>query len=106
MTLIQKFDRMDKVVAVVLSSFVSAACAVLVTLCSFPQEASAMKLTTEDQEKIMVEMMTGKEATIHGAEADKFREELKKEINFANRAGYRIDIQSAWNVGTEDDKGG
>ena len=50
------------------------------------------KIDSKAVEKILVEMLVGKEPSIKGAEADKVRASLQKDIDLAKKNGWAIEI--------------
>lgn len=57
-----------------------------------------MPLTSEQMEQITVELLTGKESTITGEEADKFRAELQPEIDRITASGRVVEIPTELKV--------
>lgn len=58
-------------------------------------------LTVEELQKITTEVMTGKEPSIKGPEADEYREKLKKDLKFAEKMGWQVEIPPEWEVQTD-----
>ncbi len=58
-------------------------------------------LTSEQMQRILSDEVNGKEPTIHGEEADQFREDLKPDLKLAKEKGWIIEIPGEWEVGEE-----
>ena len=60
------------------------------------------KLTEEDMEKVLIDMVTGrKPPRITGKEADKLRTILETDVKRAKENGYTIALPAEWQVDTE-----
>ncbi len=55
-----------------------------------------MALTTEQMQKITVEVVTGKPPTIKGDEANKFRSAVEKDVKEMRAKGITPDIPKEW----------
>ena len=53
-------------------------------------------LTTEEMQRIVVEETTGGEQRVHGADADAFRAEIRREVVAAEEAGVVLEIPPEW----------
>ena len=53
-----------------------------------------MALTSSQINKLSLEVILGKPSGIVGAEADEFREKLKKEIEDIKAQGYEVELPS------------
>ena len=51
-----------------------------------------MALTSTQVEKITLDLILGKPASITGPEADAFRVKLQKDLDFAKENGYTIEL--------------
>jgi hypothetical protein len=55
-------------------------------------------LTTEQMTWIVTDTLLGREQSVVGPEADRFRESLTRDIAEAKRLGYTISIPAEWEV--------
>ncbi len=55
-----------------------------------------MPLTEDEMIEIMLEETLGKEPTIKGPEADRFREAIRREVKEAKEKGWMIEIPATW----------
>ena len=55
-------------------------------------------LTTEQAKELTLDVMLGRESTITGPEADAYKEECKKSVEYAKSKNWTIAIPGEWEV--------
>jgi DNA topoisomerase-1 len=59
-----------------------------------------MPLTTEEMQQIAVDIAVGRESSVLGMDADKFRRSLEADFRLAEERGWVVEIPSEWEVDT------